>query len=777
MTKTIRYIFLAYALIVSNVLYQQQAAALAPHRHSTKDQNSEQNAGFNVYHREDVGRRLSGRFLHLTDMHPDPLYKPGSVASSGCHVEKPNKESWRVGYWGAPVSGCDSPVHLVERSVQWISDNWMPSNPEHQAGLAGDDQTGFDFIIWTGDSARHDIDSNYPRTRQEIYDLNRWCLDLIHRYFPRVPIVPNIGNNDIFPHNIMWPGPNDVTKAYAEIWADEIPEYELHIFQLGGYFSREIIPRRLAVISLNTLYFYDSNKVVDGCKRISRERKKERKNKGEGIFPELDDGDEGQGEQEATSKFDADDIRAALLASKDPGTIQLIWLEAQLHHYQQRKMGVHIIGHVPPTANNYFPRCYDAYTDIVLHYQEVVIGQHFGHMNIDAFFVQEDTKAVRREGRLKRKDSKFLQHDIDGNTRSINNEGGERTVGTTSLSDNLRKDYALLSGAGGTNNSYYHFFFAAPSIVPTFLPSVRIWTYNTSGLDVKLDVPNVVAQSISAHEDRPQQLLYDEEQNFDEVEAQEFAFKGHPSALPATFSRFFSSKGQTAFLSSLSASSLLPSEEHYNHALVATSERLEDLKRKHRRSRHSKKHKHRRPAGPRHASPDSPIRTNKALSLIGYSQWILDLNATNERWKQKPAGLSHESSVNKIDLGRNVSTFNLDFQLEYATYTAEVLWGSLVEGRNGSVTIATSPVPRHLLVKEMRRHKVEVSDFAVEAGDVDCQRKPKLRLPKPLKRLTDWKVESITVPHMLRLARRLAVDDKMWGRYRARIYGSSGYTD
>jgi hypothetical protein len=35
-----------------------------------------------------------------------------------------------------------------------------------------------------------------------------------------------------------------------------IPEYEVHTFERGGYYAVEVIPNKLAVISLNTLYWY-----------------------------------------------------------------------------------------------------------------------------------------------------------------------------------------------------------------------------------------------------------------------------------------------------------------------------------------------------------------------------------------------------------------------------------------------------------------------------------------------------------------------------------------
>jgi hypothetical protein len=43
------------------------------------------------------------------------------------------------------------------------------------------------------------------------------------------------------------------------IWKAFIPHSDRHIFEKGAYFSKEVIPNRLAVISLNTLFWYDSN--------------------------------------------------------------------------------------------------------------------------------------------------------------------------------------------------------------------------------------------------------------------------------------------------------------------------------------------------------------------------------------------------------------------------------------------------------------------------------------------------------------------------------------
>jgi hypothetical protein len=46
----------------------------------------------------------------------------------------------------------------------------------------------------------------------------------------------------------------------SSIWSKFIPGDDYHVFQRGAYFSTEVIPDQLAVISLNTLYWYDANK-------------------------------------------------------------------------------------------------------------------------------------------------------------------------------------------------------------------------------------------------------------------------------------------------------------------------------------------------------------------------------------------------------------------------------------------------------------------------------------------------------------------------------------
>jgi endopolyphosphatase len=46
-------------------------------------------------------RKLHGRFLHITDIHPDPYYEKGTSQSSQCHRKEPDKDQ-KAGYYGTP---------------------------------------------------------------------------------------------------------------------------------------------------------------------------------------------------------------------------------------------------------------------------------------------------------------------------------------------------------------------------------------------------------------------------------------------------------------------------------------------------------------------------------------------------------------------------------------------------------------------------------------------------------------------------------------------------
>ena len=215
-------------------------------------------------------------------------------------------------------------------------------------------------MVWTGDSARHDNDEQYPRNDRQVQDQNKYLVHKFVEVFGKddnlddpdptndfvVPIVPTFGNNDILPHNIFTPGPNRWTRKYEDIWRRFVPQAQRHSFARGGWFFTEVIPNRLAVFSLNTLYFFDSNSAVDGCD-----------------------------------------------AKSEPGYEHFEWLRIQLEFLRQRRMKAILTGHVPParteSKQNWDETCYQKYVLWLRQYRDVIVGSIFGHMNIDHFMFQD----------------------------------------------------------------------------------------------------------------------------------------------------------------------------------------------------------------------------------------------------------------------------------------------------------------------------------------------------------------------------------------------------
>lgn len=381
-----------------------------------------------------------------------------------CHAGK----NGGAGKYGDAMLGCDSPMELVQDTIKWVKEN------------LGDK---IDFIIWTGDNVRHDNDRRFPRTEVNIFDLNQEISDLMHENFGTLPI-PSLGNNDVFPHNLFSPGPTLQTRELFKIWRPFVPQDQLHVFNRGAYFFHEVIPNHLAVLSINTLYLFQSNPLVDNC-----------------------DG------------------------KKQPGYKLFEWLGNVLKEMRARKMKVWLTGHVPPNEKNYDISCLRKYVVWAHEYRDVIIGGLYGHMNIDHFIPLDSVQAYKS---IKTKFAPLgfdQAHDFEEGAESedeetdeldwtleeayaasnspvfddfpgsdsrpmqslryddIRIEGGipSRKVG---FLDSVRKNlYAAIKGKkkAGKLSQRYAIAHVTASIVPTFNPGLRVWEYNITNLEEEIN--------------------------------------------------------------------------------------------------------------------------------------------------------------------------------------------------------------------------------------------------------------------------------------------------
>ncbi|KAL9614082.1 MAG: hypothetical protein Q9167_001436 [Letrouitia subvulpina] len=403
------------------------------------------------------GRNLHGRFLHITDFHPDPFYKLYSSTSKdeSCHRGK-----GEAGIFGAENSDCDSPFSLINATFQWINDNLRDT---------------IDFVIWTGDSARHDNDENIPRTEKQIFQLNELLVNKFVELFGKgenindtdptndftIPIVPNLGNNDVLPHNILAKGPNHWTKRYSHIWRKFIPEEQQHTFVRGGWFMVEVIPDRLAVFSLNTLYFFDHNAAVDGCAKKS-----------------------------------------------EAGFEQMEWLRVQLQFLRERGMKAILMGHVPParteSKQSWDETCWQKYTLWVQQYRDVVSAALYGHMNIDHFMLQDneevDIKIASGESKPQQKAKKQSSAEYLTELRmgwsELPNEVPEVVDDENDVEAQKHKKDKLYKKIGGKWGERYSASLVTASVVPNYFPTMRLFEYNITGLDSPSSIaPNTVKPS------------------------------------------------------------------------------------------------------------------------------------------------------------------------------------------------------------------------------------------------------------------------------------------
>ena len=355
---------------------------------------------------------------------------------------------------------------MINATFKWIDENLKDK---------------IDFVIWTGDSARHDNDEEIPRTDRQVEDLNRMMVNKFVEVFGKednindtdptndftIPIVPTWGNNDILPHNIFLPGPNRWTRQYLHIWRKFIPEAQRHGFERGGWFSVEVIPNKLVVFSLNTLYFFDSNSAVDGCADVS-----------------------------------------------EPAYEQMEWLRIQLRFLRERGLKAIIMGHVPParteSKTSWDETCWQKYTLWMHQYRDVVVGSVYGHMNIDHFMLQdsEDVDLLSVHGREAQVRTAFedefttqsaadylteLRYDWSRlpEVQHIQSSGSGQDVvhhvgkSTKQRSKSFKKSKVdnNLKEIGGQWGERYSLSLVSPSVVPNYYPTIRVVEYNVTGLD------------------------------------------------------------------------------------------------------------------------------------------------------------------------------------------------------------------------------------------------------------------------------------------------------
>ena len=480
-------------------------------------------------------------------------------------------------------------------------------------------------MVWTGDSARHDNDERYPRNESQVLGLNKLLVSKFVEVWGKhdkiddpdptndfiIPIIPTFGNNDILPHNIFEPGPNKWTMKYASIWSSFVPEAQRHSFERGGWFFVEVIRNKLAVFSLNTLYFFDSNSAVDGCD-----------------------------------------------AESQPGYEHMEWLRVQLELLRQRGMKAIISGHVPParteSKQNWDETCWQKYTLWMRQYRDVVVGAVYGHANIDHFLIQ---------------DTNDLEYDLLYKAEATGGLGlhGDRSASIQSKSTYLnelreawselptppsclsyatvdeddsvskkkskkqKKHEEFLKSIGGPWAERFSFSLVSPSVVPNYYPTLRVFEYNITGVE---DL--------------------------------------HPSMYPSSLAPVGGGKGDAEVEESSGIWEETESDKTIN-GVDSDRDRLQSLKKKKKKNRDRKHRKpsFKVPHAPDSTAPPGPAYSPQTFSLLSYAQYYANLTYINNNFPKH----GQEASANKglaVGAGAAPHLKEFEYELEYHTKEDEI---------------------------------------------------------------------------------------------------------
>jgi endopolyphosphatase len=348
------------------------------------------------------------------------------------------------------------------------------------------------------------------------------------------------------------------------------------------------------------------------------------------------------------------------------------WLRIQLQLLRERGMKAILTGHVPParvdSKVSWDETCWQKYTLWMRQYRDVVLTSIYGHMNMEHFMLQDfhDIEKHFRKGidvvsatayRGKSDVSAASTADylvglrnmfakipaVSEKSPLVENEeeesnswlqffqstlsGGRTSSYRKKVTSYTRSKTTPLSKIGGEFGERYSLSIVGASLVPNYLPTLRVFEYNITGLE--------------------------------------------ESTIPESRSNIVAPQSKS-----------LPLDVSPD---VEFSEYLEDLediltrKKKEREARHKKpkQHKFKVPYPPTKSSPPGPGYSPQTLSLVGYTQYYANLTHINndfvilsgeelgeERWKPGHHGGNVKHGTPKPK--------EFKFKIEYDTFSDKI---------------------------------------------------------------------------------------------------------
>ncbi|XP_030749655.1 sphingomyelin phosphodiesterase-like isoform X2 [Sitophilus oryzae] len=263
--------------------------------------------------------------LHLTDIHYDPLYKPGSNAKCAdplcCDSGTPANPEDAAGFWG-DYNVCDTPLHSIDDLFSRIKE-----------------KHNLDLIYFTGDIISH---RSWSTSIQENREAIRLVLQYFAKTFPNTTVFPILGNHESHPSDYFSPEvtlTTNVTTEWifdlvAQEWSKWLPNDTQSTIKHGGFYTALVRPG-FRIVALNSNVCFTTNLWL-------------------------------------------------LYQDKDPFD-QLLWLVQVLALAEKNGEKVHLLSHVPPGEESCHKQWSNQFKKIILRFAKTITAQFNGHTHIDEF--------------------------------------------------------------------------------------------------------------------------------------------------------------------------------------------------------------------------------------------------------------------------------------------------------------------------------------------------------------------------------------------------------
>uniref|UniRef100_A0A914VBV9 Sphingomyelin phosphodiesterase n=1 Tax=Plectus sambesii TaxID=2011161 RepID=A0A914VBV9_9BILA len=273
------------------------------------------------------------KVLHLSDLHIDMQYKPGTEGDCSepmcCRdPNDPNEKSSKdikspAGYWGH-IGNCDAPYWLFVSMMQNIAAN----------------HKDLDYVVVSGDYESH-ADWNYKHSSHQAMIAN---ISLVmQQYLPNIPIYFTVGNHEGVPIDNFAPHwtPQQfwmdwLYGSMADAWKQWVPADQDSGLRYRGSYMKQLYPG-LRLISLNN-GLGDSNNFY--------------------LYINQTDPDES-----------------------------MTWFIQQLSDAEKAGDKVHVVAHIPGGAGEMLESWSLVYYQAVNRFENTVVAQFFGHTHSDEFYV------------------------------------------------------------------------------------------------------------------------------------------------------------------------------------------------------------------------------------------------------------------------------------------------------------------------------------------------------------------------------------------------------